>query len=53
VLCRTRARSRYLVAPGKLWLVSTRVASSWYSRYLGPITVSQIRAVARPVWIAE
>jgi type IV secretory pathway protease TraF len=44
---------RYLVPPGELWLVSTRVPNSWDSRYLGPIPLSQVRAVARPLWIAE
>jgi conjugative transfer signal peptidase TraF len=28
---------RYLVAPGELWLVSTRVPNSWDSRYLGQV----------------
>jgi conjugative transfer signal peptidase TraF len=47
------ARGRYVVGPGELWLMSTRVPNSWDSRYLGPIPTSQVRAVARPLWIAE
>jgi type IV secretory pathway protease TraF len=46
-------RGRYLVAPGELWLVSTRLPNSWDSRYLGPITIAQVRAVARPIWTVE
>jgi conjugative transfer signal peptidase TraF len=46
-------RGRHLVAPGELWLVSTRVPNSWDSRYLGPIMMSQVRAVARPIWTVE
>ena len=44
---------RYLVGAGELWLVSTRVPNSWDSRYLGPISVSQVWAVARPVWTVD
>ena len=46
-------RGRHVVAPDELWLVSTRVANSWDSRYLGPFTGSQVRAVARPVWTVD
>jgi conjugative transfer signal peptidase TraF len=44
---------RHVVAPGELWLVSTRVPNSWDSRYLGPISLSQVRAVARPIWVVD
>lgn len=44
---------RHIVAADELWLVSTRVAQSWDSRYLGPFSRSQIRAVARPLWTVE
>ncbi len=47
------AWGRQVVAPGELWLVSTRVANSWDSRYLGPFSRSQVRALAMPVWTVE
>jgi conjugative transfer signal peptidase TraF len=47
------ARGRHLVARGEVWLVSTRVPNSWDSRYLGPVPISQVRGVARPIWTVE
>ena len=44
---------RYVVRTDELWLVSTRVPNSWDSRYLGPISISQVWSVARPVWTAD
>lgn len=44
---------RHLVGADELWLVSTRVPNSWDSRYLGPFSVSQIRAVVCPVWTVD
>jgi conjugative transfer signal peptidase TraF len=44
------AWGQYVVGTGELWLVSTRVRNSWDSRYLGPISTSQVWFVARPVW---
>jgi len=41
---------RHLVGADEFWLVSTRVANSWDSRYLGPFSRSQVRAVAWPIW---
>jgi type IV secretory pathway protease TraF len=41
---------RYIVGADELWFVSTRVPNSWDSRYLGPISTSQVWSVARPVW---
>jgi len=41
---------RHLVGADEFWLVSTRVPNSWDSRYLGPFSRSQVRAVAWPVW---
>jgi conjugative transfer signal peptidase TraF len=41
---------RHVVGADELWLVSTRVPNSWDSRYLGPFSRSQVRAVAWPVW---
>jgi conjugative transfer signal peptidase TraF len=37
---------RHVVAPGELWVVSARVPNSWDSRYLAPVSLSQVRAVA-------
>jgi conjugative transfer signal peptidase TraF len=44
---------RHVVGANELWLVSTRVPNSWDSRYLGPISTSQVWSVARPVWTVE
>lgn len=44
---------QHVVGPDELWLVSTRVANSWDSRYLGPFSRSQMRALAAPVWIVD
>ncbi len=41
---------RHVVGADELWLVSTRVPNGWDSRYLGPFSRSQVRAVAWPVW---
>jgi conjugative transfer signal peptidase TraF len=47
------AWGRYVVGADELWVVSTRVPNSWDSRYLGPISTSQVWAVARPVWTID
>ena len=47
------AWGRYVVAADEVWLVSTRVPNSWDSRYLGPFSRSQVRAVAWPVWTVD
>jgi conjugative transfer signal peptidase TraF len=47
------AWGRHVVGPDELWLVSTRVRNSWDSRYLGPFSVAQVRAVARPLWTVD
>jgi conjugative transfer signal peptidase TraF len=44
---------RHVVPADEFWLVSTRVPNSWDSRYLGPFSRSQVRAVASPVWIVD
>ena len=44
---------RHVVGADQLWLVSTRVPNSWDSRYLGPFSMSDVRAIARPVWAFE
>jgi type IV secretory pathway protease TraF len=41
---------RHVVGADEVWLVSTRAANNWDSRYLGPFSVSQLRALARPIW---
>ena len=41
---------RHEVGADEFWLVSTCVPNSWDSRYLGPFSRSQVRAVAWPVW---
>ena len=41
---------RHVVTADEFWLVSTRVPNSWDSRYLGPFSRLQVRAVAWPVW---
>ena len=44
---------RHVVAADELWLITTGVPNSWDSRYLGPFSISQVRAVARRVWTLE
>lgn len=44
---------RHVVGADELWLVSTRMPNSWDSRYLGPFSRSQVRAVAHPVWTVD
>jgi conjugative transfer signal peptidase TraF len=41
----------YPVALGQLWLVSTHTASSWDSRYFGPVPAADVIAVLRPIWV--
>jgi conjugative transfer signal peptidase TraF len=43
-------RGRHVLGADELWLMSTQVPNSWDSRYLGPFSTSQVRAVARPMW---
>ena len=47
------AWGRHVVGADELWLVSTRVPNSWDSRYLGPFSMSQVRAIARPMWTLD
>lgn len=44
---------RYVLGAAELWLLSTRVPNSWDSRYFGPISTSQVRSVAQPVWTVD
>jgi type IV secretory pathway protease TraF len=41
----------YRVESGQLWLLSGHDPRSFDSRYFGPISVSSVQAVARPVWV--
>jgi conjugative transfer signal peptidase TraF len=42
---------KYPVAPGTLWLISTHNASSFDSRYFGPLPVANVQGLARPIWV--
>jgi conjugative transfer signal peptidase TraF len=44
---------RHVVAADEFWVVSTRVPNSWDSRYLGPFSRAQVRAVAWPIWTVD
>jgi conjugative transfer signal peptidase TraF len=41
----------YRVESGQLWLLSGHDPRSFDSRYFGPMPVSSVQAVARPVWV--
>jgi conjugative transfer signal peptidase TraF len=41
----------YLVQPGDVWTVSGYSASSWDSRYWGPVPIVNIQGRAVPVWL--
>jgi len=41
----------YQVEPGTVWVASTYHRGSYDSRYMGPISVSQIRRRLKPLWI--
>ncbi len=40
---------RYTVRPNQVWLLGTKDARSWDSRYFGPVPASSIRAALEPV----
>lgn len=40
---------QYLVRPGEIWLISHHPLG-YDSRYFGPLKVSSVRAVLRPLW---
>jgi type IV secretory pathway protease TraF len=40
----------YIAEPGTVWVASTYNRGSYDSRYMGPISVSRIRARLRPLW---
>jgi conjugative transfer signal peptidase TraF len=41
----------YRVPDGEVWLISSYSADSWDSRYLGPVAITDICGIARPVWV--
>ncbi len=41
---------RYVVREGDAWLVSTYNPRSWDSRYYGPVRITDLTSVVRPVW---
>ncbi len=41
---------RYTLRPGEVWLYSPYHPGAFDSRYFGPVTVTRIQAVIRPVW---
>jgi conjugative transfer signal peptidase TraF len=41
----------YQVEPGTVWVASTYHRGSYDSRYMGPISVSQIRQRLKPLWV--
>jgi conjugative transfer signal peptidase TraF len=45
------ARGRYVVRPGEVWLLSTYAASSWDSRYYGPVPAERAVGRLRPLWV--
>lgn len=44
------APGTYHVRPGQMWLISNYNRRSFDSRYLGPVPVSGVQGLARPVW---
>ena len=41
----------YQVEPGTVWVASTYHPGSYDSRYMGPISMSQIRRRLKPLWV--
>jgi conjugative transfer signal peptidase TraF len=46
-------RGTHVVGPGKIWVISTYHPGSFDSRYFGSISLSSVRAMSSPVWIAR
>lgn len=42
----------YRVQPGEVWVFSSYSGSSFDSRYFGPVSVSYVRGIATPLWVA-
>jgi conjugative transfer signal peptidase TraF len=40
----------YVVGAEAIWLISTRAANSWDSRYFGPVPTSGVVEILRPLW---
>lgn len=45
------SRGEYQVLPNEVWLLSSYSPLSFDSRYFGGVPVSNIRGIARPVWV--
>jgi type IV secretion system protein VirB1 len=45
------APGTYPVAPGTMWVVSSFHPASFDSRYFGPLPVTQVEGIARPLWV--
>ena len=43
------AWGRYRVAPGEVWLFGFHNSRSWDARYFGPIPLSGVRGVLKPI----
>lgn len=41
------------VPPGMVWLLSDYAPRSWDARYFGPVPLSTVYGLARPVWTTE
>ncbi|MDB5402709.1 MAG: traF [Rhodopila sp.] len=41
----------YPVMPGQVWLLSGHDGRSFDSRYFGPVPVTNVRGLARPLWV--
>jgi conjugative transfer signal peptidase TraF len=43
----------YPVMPGQVWLLSGHDGRSFDSRYFGPVPVTNVQGLARPLWVFE
>lgn len=43
----------YAVRPGEVWAVATHAPNSWDSRYWGPVPLSSVFGVARPLAVVQ
>ena len=43
----------FTVPAGRVWLVSSYNPYSFDSRYFGPVALSAVRGVARPLWLLD
>lgn len=42
---------KYTVLPGTVWVISSYNSGSFDSRYFGPVSISNIRSLAIPLWV--